>query len=71
MVSGILHHIGGSQILLVAFKFLAEQLGGINACGLGVSDLLLVEDKTVYILLEGLFLDLLLIVLVIKVLKRV
>ena len=62
-------HEGGCKVLLVAFKLLDEELGGIYSGRLGIGHLLLVEDKTLDVLIEGLLLDLLLIVLVIQVLK--
>ena len=69
LVGGILGHVRGSEVVLIALEFTTEGIGSVDACSLGVSHLLLVEHKAVYILLERLALDLLLIVLVIKVLK--
>ena len=68
-VGGIFGNVGGCQILLITLKFLDKSLSGVNTGGFSVGNLLLVKHKALHILVQGLFLDLLLIVFVIKVLK--
>ena len=57
------------QVVLVALKFLSEEFGGVDSSSLGICHLEFVEHKAVNILLESLFLNLLLFVLVVEVLK--
>ena len=69
VIARVLGHVRSSEILLVTLKFSLKCLSCINSSGLGISNLLFVEHKAFNILLESFFLDLLLIVLVVKIFK--
>ena len=69
LIGSVLHDVGGGEIFLIALKLGLKRLGRVNACSLGIGNLLLVKHKAVQVLLERLFLDLLLVVLVVQVFK--